>query len=98
MAPVSAPAVWLTTLALSLPDLLAHDSSPSLTVPPFDRLRDPERKSRGERSRRERGFKMSSPAWPPGQASQTALQFPENPRPNQVIGVQLEMVASRWLH
>src|SRR5436189_5450295 len=33
MAPVSAPAVWLTTLALSLPDLLAHDSSTSLTVP-----------------------------------------------------------------
>src|SRR6058998_3133958 len=33
MAPISAPAVWLTTLALSLPDLLAHDSSTSLTVP-----------------------------------------------------------------
>ena len=28
------------------------DGSTSLTVPPFDRLRDPERKSRGERSRR----------------------------------------------
>ena len=40
------------------------DGSTSLTVPPFDRLRDPERKSRGERSRRERSRRVAEAGAP----------------------------------
>ena len=59
----------LRPLNPATPGLLAvrvadPDGSTSLTVPPFDRLRDPERKSRGERSRRERSRRVAEAGAP----------------------------------